>query len=1239
MTTETFDNRIHNALFFEGNSVINGQNYSEKWSDLILSALKDVGVFDNIDIQDTPPTDTTRLWLDTRPHPTLPSVLRIYNPPTLEWRQVTFNDLFSGGGGGGGGTSLARYESTAALRTAIQNGDLVDGERFFLYDDPMIVDRSLDDDPASWLFNPNGDANLGVRSMAQLPGNYYAFMGFKTQGNNRLYINTSPDGRRFFRVNKYPIQRGGGDSLIGGRDSQLYWNENTGEWWAPVTSGSEVTDWDFSVFRSKDLVTWGLSRGFLDADSPAGLVRGQSVPGGTIPVERQWSNKFARFDGRLYIITSLQVLPSGTNPFGNSGPRLRPYFAEVIDEVNMRFGPVTPMQIGNNDEAKLNPDVILVDGTYWCCIKDSPTRTVEVWSSSSLAGPWTLRQTIDIDPNDLDSLEGNTWGVHRYTDPNDDQNTLVKYRIMLSNNRDADDNLVGRQLFVESLTGPGGPYGDIQELEFSQATRNGVVTNVAMVDDPRAIRTLLAAESVYGGEVRVDIDEAADLRNPTHNLWPQERFEYEIGGAAGSTTVTIQGKLADTFYLAVHNTNPQARITVVGNEFSRPFTVGGGYQELVEVRWSREIERYIPVGRYAVPGVSGSTRLDAGTTTIIPTLDTEYYILGEAGATTVTINERGADSFFVAVHNTAPGATVTFANTSVCRPFTVGGGNQEIIRVIWSEQLGQYMPVGRLASGSGTSGITVQNEGTALTSAATTLNFTGAGVTATGNGATKTINIPGGSADGVVTSASFSDNTRTLTLERSESLPDLTATIPSENEPIVIGVAGQSNAVGSLQATDGDKTIWPGTFAWNGTTTADGTAFAPYVFGTYPLNRGTSPNFANNIGLQAANLLKQATGRDVYVIQLAEGGRRIEPFIQPATRTANGWTNLGGADIAPFFYDQLVDAIAAVPGRTTMRLDQFIWQQGENNQTDTQAEYQAKLQALRSDLIAANVIDASHGSFTIGGLVPDHPYYATHRAAAEAVEAAFSDVVYINSNNLPDVGDDVHFTGDALDGLSIRHICQGNLVSGLFNQPFTKASGQNTFMLSDNGFRVLRRNRAGALTPYSVDQPDNILGNISDPFHGLTLQATDDSGDQFSSGSRDRTLILDQFQNMILANTGQIGNNNRGLDVSGGARTNQLTQTSGTYTWNPDDGSVVNFASSLTGTLTIDISNLLAQKWVSVYVSNPNGQTINFTLPSGIGSVDWAQPGPVTVGNNRLNYFFHRIGGSSIAGISTEYGA
>lgn len=54
-------------------------------------------------------------------------------------------------------------------------------------------------------------------------------------------------------------------------------------------------------------------------------------------------------------------------------------------------------------------------------------------------------------------------------------------------------------------------------------------------------------------------------------------------------------------------------------------------------------------------------------------------------------------------------------------------------------------------SSTASGGITVQDEGTPLTTTATTLNFAGAGVQATGTGATKTITISGSSISGTLT--------------------------------------------------------------------------------------------------------------------------------------------------------------------------------------------------------------------------------------------------------------------------------------------------------------------------------------------------------------------------------------------------------------------------------------------------------------------------------------------------------
>ena len=59
-----------------------------------------------------------------------------------------------------------------------------------------------------------------------------------------------------------------------------------------------------------------------------------------------------------------------------------------------------------------------------------------------------------------------------------------------------------------------------------------------------------------------------------------------------------------------------------------------------------------------------------------------------------------------------------------------------------------YVQLRQSAGGGGGSAITIQDEGSSLSTAATTINFVGSGVTASGTGATKTITISGGGGGG-----------------------------------------------------------------------------------------------------------------------------------------------------------------------------------------------------------------------------------------------------------------------------------------------------------------------------------------------------------------------------------------------------------------------------------------------------------------------------------------------------------
>jgi hypothetical protein len=77
------------------------------------------------------------------------------------------------------------------------------------------------------------------------------------------------------------------------------------------------------------------------------------------------------------------------------------------------------------------------------------------------------------------------------------------------------------------------------------------------------------------------------------------------------------------------------------------------------------------------------------------------------------------------------------------------------------------------------SSLTVQDEGSALSTAATTINFVGAGVTASGSGATKTITIAGGGGGGGTTYEEFKINYSTS--GQVSSISDTSSNITSVN--------------------------------------------------------------------------------------------------------------------------------------------------------------------------------------------------------------------------------------------------------------------------------------------------------------------------------------------------------------------------------------------------------------------------------------------------------------------------
>lgn len=146
-----------------------------------------------------------------------------------------------------------------------------------------------------------------------------------------------------------------------------------------------------------------------------------------------------------------------------------------------------------------------------------------------------------------------------------------------------------------------------------------------------------------------------------------------------------------------------------------------------------------------------------------------------------------------------------------------------------------------IAAAAGLSGITVQEEGTALSTLATAINFVGAGVTASGTGTTKTITVTGGGGGG--TSSFYKDtfsgngSTTGFVLTNSVSNENLTqiyinGVYQSKDNYTVNGTgitfstappSGTNNieviSVGSVTVSDGG-TLTKDNFTGDGSTTA-----------------------------------------------------------------------------------------------------------------------------------------------------------------------------------------------------------------------------------------------------------------------------------------------------------------------------------------------------------------------------------------------------------------------------------
>ena len=145
--------------------------------------------------------------------------------------------------------------------------------------------------------------------------------------------------------------------------------------------------------------------------------------------------------------------------------------------------------------------------------------------------------------------------------------------------------------------------------------------------------------------------------------------------------------------------------------------------------------------------------------------------LGIGSAYTLLVQEEGTNTSATgATTLNFVGAGVTASGTGVTKTLTIPGG----------------------------SGISVQDEGSALSTAGTTFNFVGSGVTASGTGATKTITIPGGASQNVFDKVAVSGQSNVV----ADSATDTLTLVAGTNVTITTNATADSVTINSTGSTD-----------------------------------------------------------------------------------------------------------------------------------------------------------------------------------------------------------------------------------------------------------------------------------------------------------------------------------------------------------------------------------------------------------------------------------------------------
>src|SRR6056300_1058143 len=313
---------------------------------------------------------------------------------------------------------------------------------------------------------------------------------------------------------------------------------------------------------------------------------------------------------------------------------------------------------------------------------------------------------------------------------------------------DATITASGSSIVLPSGSAISGGSGDVVDLNSSQTLTNKTLTspvistisNSGTVTIPTGTVTLASTGYVDTAVANV-IDSAPGALDTLNEL---AAALGDDANYASTTTTALSNRLRiDTNAQGLTSTQKSNAITNLGLS---TVATSGSYTDL-----SNTSSVVTLSGSQTLTNKSGNISQWTNDTGYLTSTNINTSTSGSNALITLTNSAGGSDSVTLAAGSnitiSETGDTITIASTAGSS-YTDSDVNTHLNTSTASsgEVLSWNGSDYDWVAQSGGSALTIQDEGSTLSTAATTLNFTGSGVTASGTGSTKTINISGGAS-------------------------------------------------------------------------------------------------------------------------------------------------------------------------------------------------------------------------------------------------------------------------------------------------------------------------------------------------------------------------------------------------------------------------------------------------------------------------------------------------------------